>query len=255
MNQKMRQKMILNKIKIEKTVYSSELIDQLNVSAMTVRRDLQALEAQGYVELTHGGAIWKGDDGLELPMSFKEDKFVEQKKAIGRYCASLVPNGSVVFIETGTTTQAIVNELTQKQGLTVHTNSLMAANTLSQFDNIELFMAPGRYRELSKGFVGPLTSSYMANFSYDFVFTGTEGIDLDFGVCTHDLDDALTKQSVIANAKNAILVADHNKFNMRFVCKICELSDITTFVTDSGLSDDIFDMYIQRGIDVVRAAL
>ena len=254
MNLITRQKLIIDKIKMQGEVTTKELTEELNVSSMTIRRDFQALEKIGKIQLTHGGAILK-DYALERPMSYKEAKYVAEKKAIANFAASFVREGDIVFIETGSTTQAIVGELTEKNNLTVHTNSIMAANTLANFENISLYMAPGEYRELSKGFVGPLTNKYIKQFYYDVAFLGTEGIDLIFGLSVPNLDDALAKKSLIENAKKVILVADHSKFEQKFLCKICDLKKIAHIITDEHLSNEIYEQYTKKGINITRVKI
>ncbi len=252
MNQKERQESILNKIKIQESVTTNELVEEFKVSIMTIRRDLHLLEESGYIILNHGGAVLKKDGHLEHSMMYKQSQFVNEKKSIAKYCASLVNDDETIFIETGTTAQAVANELTKKKNLKVHTNSLSVINTLSRFSNIELFVVPGKYRELSDGFVGPLTNQYIQQFYFDYAFIGTEGIDLKYGLTAPDLDDALTKKSVVEQSKSVIIVADHTKFNNVFTHQVCKLNQVTCVVTDEHLDEVILDEYQGLGVEVVK---
>lgn len=253
MSQKERQELILNKIKIQESVTTKELVEEFNVSIMTIRRDLHMLEESGCIILNHGGAALKADYHLEHSMMYKQSQYVNEKKSIANYCADLVKDDETIFIETGTTAQAVANELTKKNHLKVHTNSLSVINTLSRFSNIELFVVPGRYRELSDGFIGPLTIQYTQQFYFDYAFIGTEGIDLTYGLTAPNLDDALTKRGVIQQSKHVIIVADHTKFNQVFTHQVCKLDQVTSIVTDLHLDDGILKGYQQRDVNVIKA--
>lgn len=219
-------------LKVHGAVTSKELVNQLNVSMMTINRDLKELSKSNEVQLVHGGAIYRGEDAFENPISIKEEVSVQEKKRIAKFCRKLVQPGSSVFIETGTTALAVARELFHIEGCQFYTNSLLVLNALSKYEGIHLHSVPGKYRDLSKGFLGFETADFVKNFNFDVAFIGAEGITLDSGVTLPNEEDAFTKKSIMNQSKKNILIADHTKFNFSYLHKVGEVSDFDLIVTD-----------------------
>ena len=236
MKQTKRQIYILEYIRVNGEVLTKDLAQKLNVSTMTITRDLKALADNGAVQLTYGGAMSCEMSSSEYPMALKEEANTDGKKRIATYCKQLVKPGSSVFIETGTTTLAVAKEIFRTENCTFYTNSLLALNALSKFSGITLHTIPGKYRELSQGFLGPQAIEYVKDFQFDIAFIGTEGIDLDLGITLPNEADAYTKKAIIQQAKRVIIVADHSKFGLTHLHKAAELAKIDLIVTD--LSDE-----------------
>ncbi|KAB2332778.1 DeoR/GlpR family DNA-binding transcription regulator [Bacillus mesophilum] len=240
MKQIKRQVFILDRIKVNGEVNSKDLAEELNVSLMTINRDLKELAKNGEVELVYGGAIYKKADLSEYPMAIKKEVNAYGKTLIGKYCKSIVSPYSSVFIETGTTTLAVAHEIFDIQNCSFYSNSLMVHTTLSKYENISLYSVPGQYRELSQGFLGVQTIDYIRNFQFDIVFVGTEGITLNTGVTLPDEMDAYTKKSLINQTKKLVLVADKTKFGITHLYKMCDIKDFDLIVTDLPSSNKIF---------------
>lgn len=122
----------------------------------------------------------------------------------------------------------------------------MAMESLSSFSNIELHSIPGKYRALSHGFLGSETIQFLKHHLFDYVFISTEGIDLSFGASVPALEDALTKQAVIEQAKHVILISDHTKFNKTFNHQFCTLDQVEMIITDSELDDETYQSFLQK---------
>lgn len=232
LNQAKRQELILNLVKINGEVTTKELADELNVSMMTVNRDLKEISKWEEIQLVHGGAIYRKDATLENPISIKEEVSIHEKKMIAKFCRTLVKPGSSVFIETGTTTLAVARELFNIENCQFYTNSLLVMNSLAKYEDIQLHCLPGKYRDLSKGFLGLETTDFVKNFNFDIAFIGTEGITADSGVSLPNEEDAFTKKSIMKQAKKNVLVADHKKFGLSYLHKIGEVSEFDMIVTD-----------------------
>ena len=233
MNQAKRQKLIFEMIKVKGEVKTRELAEKLNVSVMTIHRDLKELAKNGHIELIYGGAVYKEQPITEAP--------IHEKKLIGQYCNQLIPPGSSIFIETGTTTLAVAKEIFNKKNCTFFTNSLFVMNALSKYDDIHLHAVPGKYRELSKGFIGIQTGEYLQNFHFDYCIIGTEGICAETGVTVPDQEDAFTKRAVIKRGICRILVADSSKFGKKFLYKVGDLSAFDYIITDYKIDRQIFE--------------
>lgn len=234
MNQKQRQDLIVERIRMTGQATTKELSEVLAVSSMTIGRDLKELAKQGIIELFHGGAMYKDANLLEYPMSIKEDVFVEEKKRIANYCSTLVTNGDSVFIETGTTPLFVAQELFRLKECTFFSNSLLALNALAKIDQIKLHSVPGKYRELSKGFLGLETVQAVQRFNFDHCFIGAEGIDSQGNVTLPNEEDAFTKQAILARSKQKILVVDPSKFEKSFLYNVGTISDFDWVITTLG---------------------
>lgn len=240
LNQTKRQKLILEMIKVNGEVSSKELAKKLGVSTMTISRDLNELAKRGEINQIYGGATYKEDRIAESPMSIKELVNINEKTIIGKYCNTIIEPGSSVFIETGTTTLAAAKEIYHKKNCTFYTNSLLVMNSLSKYDEINLHSVPGKFRDLSKGFIGIQASEYIRNFNFDYCLIGTEGISVMSGVTLPDQEDAYTKRAVMQQSKCKILVADSSKFGENFLYKIGEAGDFDFIVTDSKIDKKTF---------------
>jgi len=241
MNRTKRQKMIIELIKIKDEVNSKELANEFNVSTMTVNRDLNDLASEGKIDFIHGGAIKKEASIIEKPMSIKELTKINEKKYIGKYCDTIIPPNSSVFIEAGTTTLAAAKEIYHKENCTFFTNSLLIMNALSQYNGINLHTVPGQYRDLSKGFIGINTCEYVQHFNFDYCIIGAEGIGMTSGVSLLDKDDAFTKIAVMKQSKCNILVADSDKFKESYMYKVGEIDDFDYIITDNCVDKTTLD--------------
>lgn len=232
LNQLKRQEMIFDLLKVNGEVSSTELAAELSVSTMTINRDLKEISTWGNVQLVHGGAVYRGEQVVENPISIKEEVSVQEKRQIGKFCRNLVKPGSTVFIETGTTALAVAREIFNIEGCRFYTNSLLVLNSLSQYEGIDLHAVPGKYRELSKGFLGLETADFIRQFNFDLAFLGAEGISAEDGITLLNEEDAFTKKAVMDQSKKTILVADHKKFDLSYFYKIGNAEDFDLIVTD-----------------------
>lgn len=233
LNQTKRQELINDLLKVNGEVSSKELADELTVSMMTINRDLKELaKREDNIHLVHGGAVYRGENTFENPISIKEEVSVQEKKMIAKFCRSLVKPESSVFIETGTTTLAVAREIFNIENCQFYTNSLLVMNALSKYEDIQLHCVPGKYRDLSKGFLGLETAEFVQNFNFDIAFIGTEGISVDSGITLPNGEDAFTKKAILKQSKTTILVADHKKFGLSYLHKIGNVTEFDRIVTD-----------------------
>lgn len=225
----------------------AELAAELNVSSMTIRRDLARMEQEGIVKTEYGGAVLNNSSQFEFSILQKQRLNAAEKRAIGKYCAEQIRNGETVFLDAGTTPAEIAQDLVHRKNLTVMTNSLLAANCLSKAKDIRLVMCPGVYRDHSMAFMGQLTDEFVKNFRVDRLYLAVEGID-EQGVSVPDLTDGGTKRSLISCARTVICVADSSKFGKHWTFNICPLSAIDEIVTDSGIDSASAEQIRAAGI-------
>lgn len=251
MNAIYRREKILSYMETNQNVYITELAENLQVSAMTIRRDLMRLADIGIVTLLRGGAALNRGAGFEYSNRFRKKQLPEEKYRIATYCADLVTEGSSVFIDCGTTPEKIAELLLPKKNIIVLTHSLPAANILSTARDLKLIMVPGIFAEKPRGFMGQMTSDFIRRFKIDILFLGTNGIDLIHGATTPDLIDAETKQSIVRQADKVIVATDHTKLGQSFFLTIAPLKDIDLIVTDKVADLQIVQELRSAGTEVV----
>lgn len=241
---------IAQKIQQQGRVSVAELAVEYGVSTMTIRRDLARLEQEGLVTVEYGGAILKQPSLLETDMKQKQMEFLEEKKRIAQAALAFVQDGDSVFVDAGTTTCEVARLLSQKKGLQVMTNSLLAANILATNKEIRLTICPGEYRAMSMAFMGQMTGEFLASFHFDVLFLGVEGVA--DGIFVPDETDGITKKKLIQQADTVVCVADHSKFGKRFYYRIAGLEKINHLVTDSDLGQEQKETFRQK-TDLVLA--
>lgn len=214
------------------------LAQQLEVSEETVRRNLNSLAKNGVVDKVHGGARLydKGDEG-----DFKDRLELRPvaKQKIARQAASLIPNGSSLFLDIGSTTSFIADALRDHENLLVVTNSVSVAYKLATRNNNRVFMAGGELRSQDGGVFSNQAQEFARNFQTDFAILSAAGITSENGFMLFDLEEAEYSRAIIANAKTRIMAADSSKFGRSAPISACDPSMIDILVTDEAAPEDI----------------
>ena len=244
MNQ--RQKKILSLAEAEGEITIKELALRLGVSEMTVHRDLDVLEEERYVYKKRGAAVF-----IESEDRDTSDFYTEEKRAIGRKAASLIPDGSSIIFDNSTTALECARFMNPEGKYTFYTTNLETAKILASYIKSILYCSGGYYFPDSRGFVGSQAEAFVSSVKADVCFVGASGITQDGITTPYPMHTPLQK-AIISAAKTKILVCDHSKFDKRAMEKICDLSDIDTIVTDVGLSDNAYDEY-SKYVKIIKA--
>ncbi|MFE9560532.1 DeoR/GlpR family DNA-binding transcription regulator [Streptomyces sp. NPDC006487] len=235
-----RRALILDAVRREGAVRVADLVGQLGVSDMTVRRDLDVLARQGLVEKVHGGAVAPaGASGHEPGFEAKSDLEGEAKAAIAETAATLVEPGSVVAVSGGTTAHAVAARLLGVPRLTIVTNSLPVAELVwadgrSRGDAPTLLLTGGSPTP-SAALVGPLADLAIGSLHVDLLFLGAHGVAQGAGLTTPNLMEAQTNRALVASARRVAVVADHSKWGVVGLSGFAALHQADWFVTDAGL--------------------
>ncbi|CCE01757.1 DeoR/GlpR family DNA-binding transcription regulator [Bradyrhizobium sp. STM 3809] len=247
-----RQTDILNIARASGRVMVEDLARRFEVSAQTIRKDLNDLCEQRALTRIHGGAIIAS--GVEN-LAYEARRFVaaDEKKAIGAIAAARIPNGSSLFINIGTTTEEVASALTSHQDLLVITNNLNVAMLLYPHPRIEVIVAGGTVRRSDGGVVGSTATQLIGQFKVDYAIIGASAIDEEGALLDFDYREVQVAQAIIANARSVMLVADSTKLHRSAPVRIAHLSQIQTFVTDRPLPDGLASLCDSRGIEVVSA--
>ena len=229
-----------------------ELSKKVGVSAATIRRDLAGLDARGQVRRVHGGAVALEGRLREPVFDDKATIAAAQKQRIAEAAMGFVKPNTSVFLDGGSTVLALARLLGDISGLTVVTNSLRVASTLS-FAGPTLIVTGGELRRLSQTFVGPLTEPVMDQLRVDVAFMGTIGLSARDGLTTTDPKEAFTKRLVMRHAREVVMLADSSKIGAVSFVNFGAIGDIGALITDGGIDAKAAGEIRRRGVSVVIA--
>lgn len=214
------------------------LSEHFGVAPQTVRRDLTVLTKTGQLRRKRGGAVLAS--GLaNIDYVERQQLNAPGKAEIGKLCAAAIPDNATVFINIGTTAEAVARELLNHNDLLVVTNSLNTANILSANPNINIVVAGGTLRRADGGLLGNLTTQVVDFFKFDYAVISCAGIDVDGELLDFDLQEVHATQAIIRRTRYALVVADSSKILRTAPGRIGTLSDIETLFTDQPLTEDL----------------
>ena len=222
---------IVNLVRREGFVSIEALAQQFHVTPQTIRRDINELCAQGVLQRFHGGAgLPSSTENLAYPE--RQILCLEEKRRIARLVARHVPHQSSLFINIGTTTEAIACELLGHQGLSVVTNNLNVASILSSNSNCRVIIAGGQVRPHDRGIVGEATLDLIRQFKVDIGIIGISAIDADGALLDFDYREVRVAQAILENSRKVYLAADHTKFGRNAMIRLGRIDQIDAFFTD-----------------------
>jgi DeoR family transcriptional regulator of aga operon len=226
------------------------LAAEFGCSHATVRRDLGALEAAGYLHRTHGGALANGQ--RELPVDARQETMATAKQRIAEAAAALVQDGQAVGLTGGSTTQQIARRLAGRSGLTVVTNAITVVMELAQSD-VRLVVTGGEMRRQSMELVGPLAEPTTSQLHLDVTFAGVDGLSVRGGLTTHHPLEAQVNRVLIERSSRAVVVADHTKLGRSTFARIVPLAAVSDLITDADAPADVVEELQRAGVRVLRA--
>ena len=253
MLKKKRQEQILEVLLKEESITVAELAELLDVSQVTIRKDLTELEQASKLYRSHGKAVLINPYINNRSVNEKEKIAVEQKEAIGREAAKLIDKDDSIIIASGTTVHALARNIRPKHRLTVVSASLPASDILSQDENNDIIQLGGMVRHSSLSVVGQYSKQILENCSFSKLFLGVDGIDFDFGFTTTDMREAELNQQMMRAAQKVIVLADSSKFGKRGFAKIGNIDDIDLIITDAGISPHVISQINDHGINLIIA--
>ena len=245
-----RHAMILDLLMLHNSLLVTELAESLNVSSVTIRKDLTELEKSKKLYRNHGKAILIDPYIDNRNVSEKEKLYVEEKRMIGMEAASLIKPKDSILIASGTSVHALARNIHAKEKLTVITASIEVSNILSNDKDIDVIQLGGMMRHSSLSVVGKYAEMALQDFSCSKLYMGVDGIDLDFGITTTDMMEASLNRVMMATAQKTIVLADSSKFGRRGFSKISEMEDIDQIITDSKVSPTVVRRLEEMGIDL-----
>lgn len=238
--QPQRQQLILDRIRRDGAVRVSDLVSELDVSDMTIRRDLASLADRGLIRKVHGGATIAEPPSTDEPgFEVKSTRQLPEKRAIAEAVRRFVDPGDAIALSAGTTTYEVARRLASVPRLTVITNSIPAAEVFhASGREDQTVVLTGGVRTPSDALVGPTTVDALQSLHVNLTILGVHGMDERGGLTTPNLQEAETNRALIASGRTLLVVADHTKWGVMGLSSMASLSDVDVFVTDDGLGQD-----------------
>ncbi|MFT7147655.1 MAG: DeoR family glycerol-3-phosphate regulon repressor [Yoonia sp.] len=245
-----RQREILELARKDGKVTVDGLAELYDVTVQTIRRDLSDLSETGRLERVHGGAVVPS--GV-INIQYEERRRLNEdgKKAIAVRCAQDIPDDASVFMNIGTTTEAVARELLDHENLLVVTNNLNIANILAANHSCEIILAGGVLRRADGGIVGGLTVEMVKQFKFDYSVLGCSAIDADGDLLDFDGQEIMVSSTAIKRSRKVMVVADYHKFTRNAPLTICSLGDVAMLFTDSALSEGLAANCSTWGTEVI----
>jgi len=252
-----RQDSILNEVLRRGTVSIGDLAAFLDVSEITVRRDLDELHATGSLERVRGGARPLSMRGPEPPVIQRAEEQTSEKQAIGQAALDLVADGDVIAIESGSTTIEFTRAIARRpwNNLQVATNGFLIAEILMRVPGVQLVCIGGYFKAEEMCTFGVLAEDMLGRMHFNKLFFGCRGIDPEGGITT-DLQsetEVFTVRAMAAAADQVIILADHTKFGRIFLLRALPVSKIDIVVTGSLTSENILDKLRKQDTQVIEA--
>ncbi|WP_119460961.1 DeoR/GlpR family transcriptional regulator [Rhodospirillaceae bacterium SYSU D60014] len=247
MPQNSRQEQIVDLVRRRGFVSIEALAEHFAVTPQTVRRDINALCDRDLLRRYHGGA--------GLPSSVENTAYqtrqilcLAEKRRIAAMVARHIPDEASLFINIGTTTEEVARALLKHHGLRVITNNLHVASTLAQKKDFEVIVAGGVVRSADHAIIGEATVDFIDRFKVDYGIIGISGIDADGALLDFDYREVRVSQTIIANARQVFLAADHSKFGRNAMVRLGRLQDLSAFFTDAPPPAPVAELLAASGV-------
>ena len=233
-----RQSEILDLARSEGKVLVDDLAGRFGVTLQTIRRDLTELADAGRPDRAHGGAILRAGVA-NIGYAERRSLNAGAKAAIARTCAAAIPDNSSLFLNIGTTTEAVARALLGHRNLTVVTNNMNVANILAASESCDVIVAGGVLRRSDGGLVGDLTTAAISAFKVDFAIIGTSALDADGDLLDFDSQEVRVSRAILRQSRQSFLVADASKLGRAAPVRIASLSERDAVFTDHPLPDPL----------------
>ncbi len=246
-----RHEYILKKIKADHKITIQELCEKMNVSSVTIRKDLKMLEEKNLLYRTKGGASINNPYAIDRSISIKESINSDEKLKIAKRAVELIQDNDSILIGSGTTAFAVARQLNPSNSLTVITPALKVALELSGRPNVEVLQLGGLIRPNSSSVAGQYAMRILEEVSCGILFIGVDGIDLDYGVTISNLTEATLNQKMLTTSQKIVILADSTKFGRRGLGKICNLDEVDYIITDKNIPSQYIPTLEEAGIKVI----
>lgn len=244
-----RQSAILKAVEQEGFISTDELRLMFGVTPQTIRRDINELSKRDLVVRHHGGVARKSRQE-NSPYSKRVRVLPKTKRAIGKSVADRVEDGSSLFINIGTTTEAVAHALLARNDLRIATNDLHVAMILAANESFKISIAGGNIRKRDRGIVGHTATAFMEQYRMDYGIIGVSGISTDGSLLDFDAGETETAKAIMRNSERVLLVTDHTKFGRNAIVRYGSVEDVDELFTDNIPSEDFRKVIDAAGVKV-----
>ncbi len=228
------------------------LAEHFGVTLQTIRRDLGELSERARLDRVHGGAVLPSGT-TNIGYEERRQLNAEAKIAIASACVAHIPEDCALFLNIGTSTEAVARELLHHRNLLVVTNNMNVANILVANPDCNIIVSGGTLRRSDGGLIGPQTIEAIRKFKFDIAVIGCSAMDVDGDILDFDIQEVGVSQTIIAQSRKTFLVADHSKFLRTAPARIASLSDLDTLFCDAPLPADLGARCAAWGTKVITA--
>ncbi|RBW41533.1 DeoR/GlpR transcriptional regulator [Psychromonas sp. B3M02] len=247
-----RQRKILFMLKSQQVVSIVELADLLDVSHMTVRRDIEKLEKQGRVNSVSGGVQLTEVLHSELSRDMKIMQFSHQKEQIGKLAVDLISPNSTVYLDAGTTSLEVAHQLSNRGDLVIITNDFSIATLLMAHSSHEIYHTGGKADRDNQSTVGPKVADFLLDMNIDIAFISTSSWSLR-GLSTPNENKITVKRAIAKVSKKVCLISDSSKYGKIATFHALDIEKIDLVLTDANLSDNATSDLQDKGVEVIRS--
>ncbi len=230
-----------------------DLASHFDVTPQTIRRDINALASENRVRRFHGGA-GAAPSTLNTEYSTRKHLQSSEKARIAREVARYIPDHASLFINIGTTNEAIAQNLLNHSGLKIVTNNLHVAAMVSGKEDFDVIIAGGKVRSRDGGIIGEATVDFVQQFRVDYAIIGISGIDEDGSLLDFDYQEVRVAQALIRNSRKVVLACDHTKFGRQAMNRMGDLGQVHVLFTDAEPEPRYRELLREKGVQTVVAA-
>lgn len=246
-----RATIILQQIQLNSSVKISELVDILNVSVDTVRRDLKIMEQKGLIKYVRGGACLPETVAAIENFSGREVININLKRESALKAVGYIKKGSVIALNSGTTNTIIAQEIVKRfDDITVITNNIAVINVLMQKPSINIISTGGNVDSMEKSFYGFPCEETLNNYFPDICFLSINAFNYNDGYTDFRINEEGPMKIMFKNSKKVIAVMDSTKIGKRSKFKVFDCNDIEKLIIDNNISDNVKEIYIKKGINI-----
>ncbi len=247
-----RRQQIIQLLTKQNRVFVNDLCKVFDTTPVTIRKDLGILEEEGHLKRVHGGAILHKALFPGLALTEKEKLHQTEKEKIAEEAAKLVCEGDVIIIDSGSTTLQLAKKIKNIKNITVITNGINIATELLD-SSIEVILISGFLDKKSSTLFGPLAEKTLSNLTADKLFQGVDGVDLEVGLTTPNIQEAHLSQLMMKISNEQIVLADSSKFGRRSLGVIGRLGEIDKIITDDKIEEGYQKKMEEEGVEVIIA--
>jgi DeoR/GlpR family transcriptional regulator of sugar metabolism len=248
-----RRRKVLDWLQEEGSARVRTLADAFDVSEVTIRQDLEKLEAEGHIAREHGGAFLKSVPQQVREMALQHRENMDAKQRIGRAAAQLVGDGETIVLDSGSTTTEVAANLIHRRDMTVITNALNIALMLGAEAGFEVHMSGGHFKAPTLSLSGERSADYFKGLFVQKLFLATAALDLEAGLTYPALSDIAVKRAMIEAAERVYLVADSSKIGARSFSSLGGLDLVHVLITDDGIRPEDRAAIEAAGVEVIVA--